>query len=139
MSSSFIFLLLFSQALVQFRDLAVAVRARTELDGKDLFANGFCNMRIGYSSLQQLDVKSNSERARDFSVQGGAITAPSGFVPMSTAGMQQQMMSGAMSPAAQQAMMVHLCYFYSFLSFASSFLVCSSSRYFRTACRPTCS
>ncbi len=44
---------------MQFRELAVAVRARTELDGKELFANGFCQMRIGYSELQELQVRAN--------------------------------------------------------------------------------
>eukprot|EP00455_Lapot_gusevi_P016252 TRINITY_DN1833_c0_g1_i3.p1 TRINITY_DN1833_c0_g1~~TRINITY_DN1833_c0_g1_i3.p1 ORF type:complete len:402 (-),score=176.72 TRINITY_DN1833_c0_g1_i3:310-1515(-) len=59
------------QALIQFRDLNVALRARSELDGKELFANGFCPMRIQYSTMTELQVKGNTERARDFTQSSG--------------------------------------------------------------------
>eukprot|EP01102_Stenamoeba_stenopodia_P000485 TRINITY_DN1045_c0_g1_i2.p1 TRINITY_DN1045_c0_g1~~TRINITY_DN1045_c0_g1_i2.p1 ORF type:complete len:394 (-),score=68.09 TRINITY_DN1045_c0_g1_i2:131-1312(-) len=53
------------QALIQFLDTASAVEAKTELDGQNIYS-GCCTLRIQYSSLQNLNVKYNNEKSRDF-------------------------------------------------------------------------
>ena len=53
------------QALIQFSDVASASAARTELDGQNIYSN-CCTLRIQFSTLQNLTVKYNNEKSRDF-------------------------------------------------------------------------
>lgn len=53
------------QALIQFLDTASAVEAKNELDGQNIYS-GCCTLRIQFSSLQNLNVKFNNEKSRDF-------------------------------------------------------------------------
>jgi polypyrimidine tract-binding protein 2 len=53
------------QALIQFLDVASAVEAKLELDGQNIYS-GCCTLRIQFSSLQDLKVKYNNEKSRDF-------------------------------------------------------------------------
>ncbi|KAH9526194.1 Polypyrimidine tract-binding protein 2, variant 2 [Dermatophagoides farinae] len=57
------------QALVQFGDLATAIQAKTSYDGQSCYPGssaGFNVMRIEYSILQNLIVKCNNDRSRDY-------------------------------------------------------------------------
>ncbi|XP_022657533.1 polypyrimidine tract-binding protein 3-like isoform X2 [Varroa destructor] len=53
------------QALVQFSDAMAAQAAKMTLDGQHIY-NGCCTLRIEYSKLQQLNVKYNNDKSRDF-------------------------------------------------------------------------
>jgi len=46
-------------------DTASAVEAKNELDGQNIYS-GCCTLRIQFSSLQNLNVKFNNEKSRDF-------------------------------------------------------------------------
>lgn len=59
------------QALVQFATVEQATNAKTFLDGKDLF-QGCCHLRLAYSKRQNLVVKQNDHKSRDFT-QGGMV------------------------------------------------------------------
>jgi len=59
------------QALVQFSTVEQATNAKLFLDGKDLF-QGCCHLRLAYSKRQNLVVKQNDHKSRDFSQVGGA-------------------------------------------------------------------
>ncbi len=53
------------QALVQFGDIPSAIQAKLSLDGQCMFSNGNV-LRIEYSKLQNLIVKYNNEKSRDY-------------------------------------------------------------------------
>ncbi|KAH7815940.1 putative RNA recognition domain containing protein,expressed [Monocercomonoides exilis] len=53
------------QALVQFSNADCAARAKTALDGKNIYSN-CCTLQIQYSNLSDLTIKENSEKSRDF-------------------------------------------------------------------------
>jgi hnRNP-L/PTB/hephaestus splicing factor len=59
------------KALVQFGTIESAVNARMLLEGKDIF-QGCCHLRIGFSSLHDLHVKTSGNHARDFTSPSGA-------------------------------------------------------------------
>ena len=57
------------QALVQFGDIATAIQAKTSYDGQSCYPGssaGFNVMRIEYSKLQNLIVKYNNDKSRDY-------------------------------------------------------------------------
>ncbi|XP_018497605.1 polypyrimidine tract-binding protein 1 [Galendromus occidentalis] len=53
------------QALVQYGDALAAQAAKMTLDGQHIY-NSCCTLRIEYSKLQQLNVKYNNDKSRDF-------------------------------------------------------------------------
>lgn len=53
------------QALVQYADALAAQAAKMTLDGQHIY-NSCCTLRIEYSKLQQLNVKYNNDKSRDF-------------------------------------------------------------------------
>jgi len=59
------------KALVQLASVEAAVHARHMLEGKDIF-QGCCHLRIGFSSLHELHVKTPGANARDFTSPTGA-------------------------------------------------------------------
>jgi len=59
------------KALVELATVEQAAQAKVMLEGKDIFAN-CCHLRIGYSSLPSLVVKSAGSNARDFTSPTGA-------------------------------------------------------------------
>ncbi|OTF73341.1 polypyrimidine tract-binding protein 3-like protein [Euroglyphus maynei] len=61
------------QALVQFGDLATAIQAKTSYDGQSCYPGsaGFNVMRIEYSKLQNLIVKYNNDKSRDYTTSSG--------------------------------------------------------------------
>lgn len=63
------------QALVQFATMEQATNAKLFLDGKDLF-QGCCHLRLANSKRQNLIVKQNDHKSRDFTVGAGANLAP---------------------------------------------------------------
>lgn len=68
------------QALVQYSDIPSAIQAKLSLDGQCMFQNGNV-LRIEYSKLQNLIVKYNNEKSRDYTQPGlgaGNFTASSG-------------------------------------------------------------
>lgn len=50
---------------VQYNSLSSAVAARQALDGQNLYA-GCCTLRVSFANVQELNVKYNNERSRDF-------------------------------------------------------------------------
>lgn len=57
------------QALVQYSDIPSAIQAKLSLDGQCMFQNGNV-LRIEYSKLQNLIVKYNNEKSRDYTQPG---------------------------------------------------------------------
>lgn len=53
------------QALIQFSDNAEAHKAKLTLNGHNIF-NGCCKLHIEYSKLQNLSVKYNNDKSRDY-------------------------------------------------------------------------
>ncbi|XP_067127981.1 polypyrimidine tract-binding protein 1-like isoform X4 [Centruroides vittatus] len=53
------------QALIQFPDIITAQAAKLSLDGLNIY-NACCTLRIEYSKLNNLNVKYNNEKSRDF-------------------------------------------------------------------------
>lgn len=53
------------QALVQFSSSDCAARAKTSLDGKNIYSN-CCTLNIQFSNLQDLTVNVNSDKSRDY-------------------------------------------------------------------------
>ncbi|XP_052776187.1 polypyrimidine tract-binding protein 1-like isoform X3 [Mya arenaria] len=72
------------QALVQFGDSVSANAAKLSLDGQNIY-NGCCTLRIDYSKLNQLNVRYNNDKSRDF-------TNPS--LPTGDPGLDQAMAFG---------------------------------------------
>jgi len=60
------------QALVQFSTVEQATNAKLFLDGKDLF-QGCCHLRLAFSKRQNLVVKQNDHKSRDFTGMAGAV------------------------------------------------------------------
>lgn len=68
------------QALVQFATVEQATNAKMFLDGKDLF-QGCCHLRLAYSKRQNLVVKQNDHKSRDFTQSTGLMGAMGGMAP----------------------------------------------------------
>ncbi|XP_052776194.1 polypyrimidine tract-binding protein 1-like isoform X9 [Mya arenaria] len=79
------------QALVQFGDSVSANAAKLSLDGQNIY-NGCCTLRIDYSKLNQLNVRYNNDKSRDF-------TNPS--LPTGDPGLDQAMAFGGGGPSPQ--------------------------------------
>jgi RNA recognition motif-containing protein len=108
------------QALVQFATVEQATNAKMFLDGKDLF-QGCCHLRLAYSKRQNLVIKQNDHKSRDFTQNaapmGGALMGMQGMqnmpgMPMGMGGQfgmggqqqqQQQMGYGGMPQQPGQA------------------------------------
>jgi RNA recognition motif-containing protein len=72
------------QALVEFASIEQATNARLFLDGKDLF-QGCCHLRVSFSKRQNLVVKQNDHKSRDFTVAGGELSG--GLISLGKGGM----------------------------------------------------
>ncbi|XP_013784431.2 polypyrimidine tract-binding protein 1-like isoform X2 [Limulus polyphemus] len=57
------------QALIQYPDVITAQAAKLSLDGQNIY-NGCCTLRIDYSKLNNLNVKYNNDKSRDFTNPG---------------------------------------------------------------------
>ncbi|XP_046852492.1 polypyrimidine tract-binding protein 1-like [Xenia sp. Carnegie-2017] len=53
------------QVFVQYSDHVPATAAKSALDGQNIY-NGCCSMKIGYSKFNNLNVKFNNDKTRDF-------------------------------------------------------------------------
>jgi hypothetical protein len=53
------------QAMVEFRDLETAIRARKELHGCDIYS-GCCTIKMEYAKTERLNVRQNDEKTWDF-------------------------------------------------------------------------
>jgi len=91
------------QALVQYPDSNSAMAAKIATDGQNIY-QGCCTVKIQFSNLQELTVKQNSEKARDYtspySAAGGAgSTLLSGLLghPQGGMGGGMQSLGGPMS------------------------------------------
>nr|XP_034314198.1 polypyrimidine tract-binding protein 1 isoform X13 [Crassostrea gigas] len=73
------------QALIQMSDPVAANAAKLSLDGQNIY-NGCCTLRIDYSKLNNLNVKYNNDKSRDF-------TNPN--LPSGDPGLDQAMPFGA--------------------------------------------
>jgi len=82
--------------LVQMGTVDSATNAQAALEGKDMFQN-CCHLRIGFSSLTTLKVKSQGPKSRDFLQEG----ATSDFTAAYTTSAQLLQYGGPASPASQ--------------------------------------
>ncbi|XP_043504568.1 polypyrimidine tract-binding protein 3-like [Polistes fuscatus] len=53
------------QALIQYADMVAAQTAKFSLDGQNIY-NSCCTLRIDYSKMQNLNVKYNNDKSRDY-------------------------------------------------------------------------
>ncbi|XP_046830325.1 polypyrimidine tract-binding protein 1 isoform X7 [Vespa crabro] len=53
------------QALIQYADMVSAQTAKFSLDGQNIY-NSCCTLRIDYSKMQNLNVKYNNDKSRDY-------------------------------------------------------------------------
>ncbi|XP_014218760.1 polypyrimidine tract-binding protein 2 isoform X2 [Copidosoma floridanum] len=53
------------QALIQYSDMVSAQSAKFSLDGQNIY-NSCCTLRIDYSKMQNLNVKYNNDKSRDY-------------------------------------------------------------------------
>ncbi|XP_014227129.1 polypyrimidine tract-binding protein 1 isoform X2 [Trichogramma pretiosum] len=53
------------QALIQYADMMAAQNAKFNLDGQNIY-NSCCTLRIDYSKMQNLNVKYNNDKSRDY-------------------------------------------------------------------------
>ena len=65
------------QALIQFESAAAAAVARNSLDSTSMFGNSHNLLRIQFSKLQNLNVKYNNDKSRDYTVVAAAAAASS--------------------------------------------------------------
>ncbi|KAH3765551.1 Polypyrimidine tract-binding protein 1 [Pelomyxa schiedti] len=63
------------QGLIEMSTVTSASNAKNTLDGNNIY-NGCCTLTIQYSNLQELVVKMNNERSRDFTVAAPSIPPP---------------------------------------------------------------
>eukprot|EP00300_Choanocystis_sp_HF-7_P014861 c18857_g1_i4.p1 GENE.c18857_g1_i4~~c18857_g1_i4.p1 ORF type:complete len:463 (-),score=115.74 c18857_g1_i4:32-1420(-) len=54
-----------TQALAEFDNPESALRAKQALDGKDIY-DGCCTLRISFSKVEKLNVRTNTDKTRDF-------------------------------------------------------------------------
>jgi hnRNP-L/PTB/hephaestus splicing factor len=60
------------QALVEFDSNTSAARAKTNLEGADIYA-GCCTLKTEYARTQRVNVYKNDDMTWDFTIQGGAL------------------------------------------------------------------
>lgn len=87
------------KALVQMGTVESAKQAKIHLEGKDMF-QGCCTLRIGFSKLQDLNVKQNNAKSRDFTVlpYGTSVDSMGGIAALAGLGG-----TGSFNPYSQAA------------------------------------
>jgi len=83
------------KALVQMGTVDSATNAQAALEGKDMFQN-CCHLRIGFSSLVSLNVKSQGPKSRDFLQEGATSDFTAAYT--TSAQLQSQYGSGPTPP-----------------------------------------
>ncbi|CAN1267660.1 Polypyrimidine tract-binding protein homolog 2 [Linum perenne] len=56
------------QALIQYPDVQTAVGAKDALEGHCIYDGGFCKLHISYSRHNDLSIKVNNDRSRDYTI-----------------------------------------------------------------------
>ncbi|CAN0891806.1 Polypyrimidine tract-binding protein homolog 2 [Linum grandiflorum] len=56
------------QALIQYPDVQTAVAAKDALEGHCIYDGGFCKLHISYSRHNDLSIKVNNDRSRDYTI-----------------------------------------------------------------------
>ncbi|WCJ36802.1 polypyrimidine tract-binding protein 2 [Euphorbia peplus] len=64
------------QALVQYPDVQTAVVAKEALEGHCIYDGGFCKLHISYSRHNDLIIKVNNDRSRDYTLPNPAMLNP---------------------------------------------------------------
>ncbi|CDW74237.1 polypyrimidine tract binding [Stylonychia lemnae] len=57
------------QALVEFASVEQAKKAKQEMDGKSIYSNSSNLMKIQFSEMKKLEINSQNDKARDYTVQ----------------------------------------------------------------------
>ncbi|XP_067127979.1 polypyrimidine tract-binding protein 2-like isoform X2 [Centruroides vittatus] len=86
------------QALIQFPDIITAQAAKLSLDGLNIY-NACCTLRIEYSKLNNLNVKYNNEKSRDFTNPN----LPTGDLALDSLGLTAISLGGFALPAPTAA------------------------------------
>ncbi|KAG8652998.1 polypyrimidine tract-binding protein homolog 2 isoform X2 [Manihot esculenta] len=86
------------QALVQYPDVQTAVMAKEALEGHCIYDGGFCKLHISYSRHNDLSIKVNNDRSRDYTIHSTAMLNPQpsllGQQPVPTVGQPAHPYSG---------------------------------------------
>ncbi|KAJ8747870.1 hypothetical protein K2173_013038 [Erythroxylum novogranatense] len=64
------------QALIQYPDVQMAIVAKEALEGHCIYDGGFCKLHISYSRHNDLSIKVNNDRSRDYTIPNPAILNP---------------------------------------------------------------
>ncbi|KDP22166.1 hypothetical protein JCGZ_25997 [Jatropha curcas] len=64
------------QALIQYPDVQTAVVAKEALEGHCIYDGGFCKLHISYSRHNDLSIKVNNDRSRDYTAPSTAMLNP---------------------------------------------------------------
>ncbi|XP_043806308.1 polypyrimidine tract-binding protein homolog 2 isoform X2 [Manihot esculenta] len=64
------------QALIQYPDVQTAVAAKEALEGHCIYDGGFCKLHITYSRHNDLSIKVNNDRSRDYTIPNTAMLNP---------------------------------------------------------------
>ncbi|CAA6665873.1 unnamed protein product [Spirodela intermedia] len=60
------------QALIQYPDIPTATAAKNSLEGHCIYDGGFCRIHLAYSCHTDLNIQTNNDRGRDYTIQGSA-------------------------------------------------------------------
>ncbi|KAL6972071.1 hypothetical protein U1Q18_031754 [Sarracenia purpurea var. burkii] len=94
------------QALIQYPDVQTAVVAKEALEGHCIYDGGFCKLHISYSRHNDLSIKVNNDRSRDYTVPNAPMlnVQPSilGQQPLQMVDQSSHQYNGSMFPPVPQ-------------------------------------
>ncbi|XP_026657873.2 polypyrimidine tract-binding protein homolog 1-like isoform X2 [Phoenix dactylifera] len=64
------------QALIQYPDVTTAAVAKAALEGHCIYDGGYCKLHLSYSHHTDLNVKSHSDKSRDYTIPDTALAMP---------------------------------------------------------------
>ncbi|CAI0449868.1 unnamed protein product [Linum tenue] len=96
------------QALIQYPDVQTAMVAKEALEGHCIYDGGFCKLHLSYSRHNDLSIKVNNDRSRDYTIPNTPMMNPQpsilGQQPMG-GGPVQPYSGGQYPPTAEHQMM----------------------------------
>ncbi|KAJ6760256.1 MATRIN 3/NUCLEAR PROTEIN 220-RELATED [Salix purpurea] len=100
------------QALIQYPDVQTAVVAKEALEGHCIYDGGFCKLHLSYSRHNDLSIKVNNDRSRDYTIPNNVMVNPQpsilGQQPVATHGPPSHMYTGAQfAPTTEHSMIPH--------------------------------
>ncbi|KAJ6969767.1 polypyrimidine tract-binding protein [Populus alba x Populus x berolinensis] len=97
------------QALIQYPDVQTAVVAKEALEGHCIYDGGFCKLHLSYSRHNDLSIKVNNDRSRDYTIPNNVMVNPQpsilGQQPVATHGPPSHLYTGAQfAPTTEHSM-----------------------------------